>query len=60
MTTAAPHQTRASARGGAGVAGSGARQISQADEAVVRFNADHASGKTAPGGANAGRSNWLY
>jgi hypothetical protein len=26
----------------------------------VRFNADHTTGKTAPGGANAGRSNWLY
>jgi hypothetical protein len=38
----------------------GARQIRHADVAVVRFSADHATGKAAPGGANAGRSNWVY
>lgn len=27
---------------------------------MVRFSADHATGKAAPGGANAGRSNSLY
>ena len=31
-----------------------------ADVAVVRFSADHTTGNAAPGGANAGRSNWLY
>ena len=31
-----------------------------ADVAVVRFSADQTTGKTAPGGANAGRSNRSY
>jgi len=60
MTTAAAHQARTSPRDGSGAAGPGARQIRQADVAVVRFSADHTTGNTAPGGANAGRWNWLY
>jgi hypothetical protein len=60
QTTAAAHQARTSPRDGLPAADSGARQIRHADVAVVRFSADHTTGKAAPGGANAGRSNWLY
>ena len=60
ITTAAAHQARTCPREGSRSAGSAARQIRHADVAVVRFSADHTTGKTALGGANAGRSNWLY
>jgi len=59
MITASAHQARTSRRDGACGPGSRARQTRHADVAVVRFNADHTTGNTTPGGANAAPSNAL-